>query len=84
MAIAFLKVSIHTRAKGHSAVFGAAYRCGEKLKDNRLGQSVDYQNRHDVKHAEILLPEGADRQFLNREFLWNTVETSECSFSSVR
>ncbi len=77
MAIAFARVSIHSRSKGHSAVAASSYRSGTKLLDNRTGLTHDFSNRHDVAYSIILLPEGGAEAFLNREFLWNTVENSE-------
>ncbi len=77
MAISFARVHIHTRSKGHSAVAGAAYRSGSLLSDFRTGEIHDYTHRHDVVHAEILLPKGASNKFLDRETLWNTAESSE-------
>ncbi len=77
MAIAFARISYHSRSKGHSAVAGAAYRAGEVLTDERTGEQHDFKNRGDVAHSEILLPENADRKFLNRETLWNAVEAAE-------
>ena len=77
MAIAFARVHIHTRSKGHSAVAGAAYRSGTMLTDFRTGEIHDYTHRHDVKHSEILLPEGASDKFLDQETLWNTAESAE-------
>jgi hypothetical protein len=38
MAIAFARVSIHTRTHGQSSVAGAAYRPGSKLIDERTGE----------------------------------------------
>lgn len=77
MAIAFAHVSIHSRSKGHSAVAAAAYRAGIKLYDERLGKTYDYRNRDDVQFTEILLPEGSDAKFMEREFLWNEAERAE-------
>ncbi len=77
MAIAFARVSFHTRTKGHSAVAGAAYRAGVKLYDERTGETHNFENRHDVMHSEILLPTGANDSFFNREMLWNLVEAAE-------
>lgn len=77
MAIAFARVSIHTRSKGHSAIAAASYRSGTRLYDERTGISHDFTKRHDVIYSEILLPEGADPAFLNREYLWNQAEASE-------
>lgn len=77
MAISYLGVSFNTRSKGHKAVAGAAYRAGEKLYDETYNLEHDFENRHDVQYSSILLPEGADARFSDREFLWNRVEFSE-------
>ena len=77
MAISYLGVSFQSRSKGHKAVAGAAYRAGEKLHDERYDMDHDYVNRGDVQYSGIMLPEGADSRFLDREFLWNTVEHTE-------
>lgn len=77
MAIAFARISYHSRSQGHSAVAGAAYRAGEVLIDQRTGEVHDFKNREDVVYSKILLPEGADRSFENREYLWNAVEAAE-------
>lgn len=77
MAIAFARISYHSRSQGHSAVAGAAYRAGEKLYDERTGEVHNFENREDVKYSTILLPEGADERFLDRETLWNVVEATE-------
>lgn len=77
MAIAFAKVSVHSRSKGLSSVAGAAYRSGTMLTDERTGETHDYSNRHDVVYKSIMLPDGADELFKNRETLWNAVEAAE-------
>ncbi|HAU1275987.1 TPA: Ti-type conjugative transfer relaxase TraA [Legionella pneumophila] len=77
MAIAFAHVSIHSRSKGHSAVAAAAYRSGAQLYDNRIGRTYDFSKRHDVVFSEILLPDGANDLFLERNHLWNEVESAE-------
>lgn len=77
MAIAFASVKIHTRSQGHSAVAGAAYRSGSALYDERTGETFDFQNRHDVAYSHIMLPDGADQKYKDREFLWNQVEAAE-------
>ncbi|HHT9861279.1 TPA: Ti-type conjugative transfer relaxase TraA [Legionella pneumophila] len=77
MAIAFAQVSIHSRAKGHSAIAASSYRSGAKLYDARTGITHDYSNRHDVIYADILLPEGSPEAFSDREFLWNQAELAE-------
>jgi Ti-type conjugative transfer relaxase TraA len=77
MAIAFAHVSIHTRAKGHSAIAASSYRSGTKIYDARTGISYDFSNRHDVVFSTLLLPQDASSEFSNREFLWNQVELAE-------
>ncbi|HFS5640563.1 TPA: Ti-type conjugative transfer relaxase TraA [Legionella pneumophila] len=77
MAIAFAQVSIHSRAKGHSAIAASSYRSGAKLYDARTGITHDYSNRHDVIYSDILLPEGSPEAFYDREFLWNQAELAE-------
>ncbi|ARG98618.1 Ti-type conjugative transfer relaxase TraA [Legionella micdadei] len=77
MAIAFAHVSIHSRAKGHSALAASSYRAGVKLFDSRTGQSHDYSHRHDVIFSSVLLPEGTSTDFEHREFLWNQAELAE-------
>ncbi|MCE3043965.1 AAA family ATPase [Legionella sp. 16cNR16C] len=55
----------------------AAYRAGIKLYDERLGLTYDFSHRHDVKYSELLLPEGAEQDFTDRQFIWNEVERAE-------
>lgn len=82
MAIAFARVSIHSRSKGHSAVAASAYRTASKLFDERIGTNYDFSNRSEVVFSEILLPPGTSQKFLNREFLWNEVERVENRINS--
>jgi Ti-type conjugative transfer relaxase TraA len=70
-----------SRAKGQSAVAGAAYRSAEKLYDQRLGQTFDYSRRRGVEHAEIVLPTAVAQHDIpwarDRESLWNAAEGAE-------
>ena len=77
MAIAFVQVSIHSRTKGHSSVAGAAYRAGVKLYDERTGETHDFRKRQDVAYSSLVLPDGANPAFADREKFWNTVEFFE-------
>jgi Ti-type conjugative transfer relaxase TraA len=78
MGIEFARSHVLSRSAGHSAVKAAAYRSGEKLHDERTGRTADYSHRSsDVLSAQILLPEGADEKFLDRETLWSAVEDRE-------
>ena len=82
MAIAFARVSIHTRSKGHSAVAASAYRTATRLLDERTGTNYDFHNRSEVAFSEIILPHGANSKFHNRGFLWNEVERVENRINS--
>jgi Ti-type conjugative transfer relaxase TraA len=77
MAIAFARVTIYSRSKGHSAVAASAYRTGTRQTDERTGIVYDFTHRNDVIFKDTLLPSHANEQFLNRELLWNQVESSE-------
>lgn len=77
MAIAFARVSIHTRSKGHSAVAASAYRSGLRLEDERTGEIHDYRNKGAADFSEVMLPSSASKRFLDRKTLWNEVERSE-------
>jgi len=78
MAIEFARSHVLSRSAGHTAVKAAAYRAGEKLKDERTGLTADYSHRaSDVGHSEILLPESADQKMSDRETLWAAVEERE-------
>jgi ATP-dependent exoDNAse (exonuclease V) alpha subunit len=65
------------RSEGRSVVAMAAYRAGERLKDDRQGVVADYSRRRGVVHAEIMAPEGAAAWLSDREILWNRVEAME-------
>ena len=77
MAIYHLSVKIISRAHGSSAPASAAYRCGGRLHDKRLGRDHDFTNKDDVVHSQVMLPEGANEAWSDRERLWNDVEAFE-------
>ncbi|WP_206241664.1 Ti-type conjugative transfer relaxase TraA [Novosphingobium terrae] len=77
MAIYHFSAKVISRASGSSAVAAAAYRCAGRLHDERLGRTHDFSNKRDVVHSEVLLPEGANEEWLDREKLWNAVEAAE-------
>jgi ATP-dependent exoDNAse (exonuclease V) alpha subunit len=69
------------RSAGRRATSAAAYRAGERLRDERSGRLYNYSRRQDVLHTEIFLPghlEGAANGWAaNREKLWNLAEHTE-------
>jgi len=77
MAIYHFSAKAISRAAGSSAVAAAAYRAGEQLHDDRLGRTHDFTNKAGVVHSEIMLPEGANEAWSDRERLWNDVEAAE-------
>jgi ATP-dependent exoDNAse (exonuclease V) alpha subunit len=81
LAIFRLQIKSISRGAGRSATAAAAYRAGERIRDERTGVLHNYSRRTDVHHKEILLPsglEGADGAWAtDRERLWNAVEAVE-------
>ena len=81
MAIFRLQISSIARSAGRRATAAAAYRAGERVRDERSGKLHNYGSRRDVLHAEIFLPrhlEVASTAWArNRERLWNTAEHVE-------
>src|SRR6201987_4199774 len=81
MAHFYMQISSIGRAAGPRATAAAAYRSGERIRDERTGELLNYSNRRDVLHTEIFLPsqfEGAPIAWArNRERLWNTAEHAE-------
>lgn len=77
MAIYHLSIKIISRGKGKSAVAAAAYRAGETITNEYDGITHDYSRKAGIVHTEILLPEKAPKDFLDRGTLWNSVEQAE-------
>lgn len=81
MAIYFLNLKTFGRSNNSSAVSAAAYRAGERIRDERTGKTYDHSDRQDVLHKEILLPSqfAADDMSWARDRanLWNAAEGAE-------
>ena len=77
MAIYHMSAKMHSRSAGASSVAAAAYRSGERLRDERTGETQDYTRRDGVEGTEIHAPEGAPEWAREREQLWNAVEAAE-------
>jgi len=82
MAIYHLSAQIIGRSGGKSAVASAAYRAGEKLHDEHIGQTFDYTKKRGVDYTEILAPSNAPEWASDRSRLWNEVENIEKSKNS--
>jgi len=81
MAILFLNITSVRRSDGRTATAAAAYRAGERLRDERTGEIFNYSRRTDVLHKEIMLPSPLASQAVawarDRASLWNQAELAE-------
>jgi MobA/MobL family len=81
MAIFRLQVKPINRENGKSSVGAAAYRAGERIRDDRTDELHNHSRRKDVTHSEIFLPAHLSGEKMewarNRASLWNAVEAVE-------
>jgi ATP-dependent exoDNAse (exonuclease V) alpha subunit len=81
MAVYFLNMKTFGRAGGSSAASAAAYRAGERIRDERTGRIYDHSERLDVLHKEIVLPSQFSDEDMawarDRSNLWNSAESAE-------
>lgn len=81
MATYFLNLKTFGRSSGSGAVSAAAYRAGERIRDERSGKTYDHSARQDVVHKEIIVPDRFARDDMtwakDRSNLWNTAEAAE-------
>lgn len=70
-------VTTHSRASGHSAVAGAAYRMGVELVDERTGIVHNYEGKGGVLETVHHLPAHADPAYADPGTFWNAVEEKE-------
>jgi len=77
MSIYHCTIKIINRAGGRSAVSSAAYRSGEKLRNEETGIIHDFTRKGGVAYSEIMLPSNAPSSYSNRELLWNEVQKVE-------
>jgi hypothetical protein len=74
MAIYHCTTKPLSRSAGRSAPAAAAYRSGEKIRDERTDKLHDYTNRSGVIDSYTLLPSG---ESCDRSELWNAAEAAE-------
>jgi MobA/MobL family len=82
MAIYMMKQKTFPRGKGACVTWAAAYRAGERIRDEFTGRVHSYLGRDDVVYKEVLVPsEFAGNAEIawtqDRAALWNAVESSE-------
>ncbi len=82
MAIYMCRFQVITRNEGRSAVAAAAYRSGEKIKNQWDGVEHDYTHKAGIVYKNIILPAYAPQEYSNRAKLWNAVELTEKSSDS--
>lgn len=66
-----------SRGDGHSVVAADAYISGGKLRDSYTGRTYDYSYREDILFKEILQPDKAPPEFLDRQVLMDAINTVE-------
>jgi hypothetical protein len=79
MATYFLRTKHVSRGKGARVTRAAAYRAGERIRDERTSEVYDYSDRRDVAYKEVILPaELSARPDMawteDRSTLWNAAE----------
>jgi ATP-dependent exoDNAse (exonuclease V) alpha subunit len=81
MAMFRLDIKPISRARGQTATGAAAYRAGERIRDERTGEIHNHSRRKDVAHTEIFLPSQLGDARMewarDRTRLWNTAESLE-------
>jgi ATP-dependent exoDNAse (exonuclease V) alpha subunit len=81
MAIYYLNVKTIGRSAGGKSTSAAAYRAGERIRDERTGQIFDHAHRTDVMHKQIVVPSklaALDMSWVHdRSALWNAAELAE-------
>ena len=82
MAIYMMKQKTFPRGKGACVTQAAAYRAGERIRDERTARTHSYLGRNDVVYKEILVPsEFAGNAEIawtqDRAALWNAVERTD-------
>ena len=82
MALYLLHVKSFSRDKGGRITRAAAYRAGERIRDERTREVYNFSDRDDVLHKEIFLPTScSDNPTLDwardRSTLWNAAERTD-------
>jgi hypothetical protein len=79
MAVYFLRSKHISRSNGSRVTRAAAYRAGERIRNEGTGEVFDFSSRRDVPYKEIVLPADlagrADMAWTqDRSTLWNAAE----------
>src|SRR5256885_5574746 len=79
MAKYFLHVKVFSRGQGSRVTRAAAYRAGERIRDERTSEVYNYTDRRDVTYKEVVLPADLTGRpdmawTQDRSKLWNAME----------
>ena len=79
MAVYFLRSKHISRSNGSRVTRAAAYRAGERIRNEGTGEVFDFSSRRDVPYKEVVLPVNlagqADMAWTqDRSTLWNAAE----------
>jgi len=79
MAVYFLRSKHISRSNGSRVTRAAAYRAGERIRNEGTSEVFDYSSRREIAYKEIVLPADlADRADMawakDRGILWNAAE----------
>jgi hypothetical protein len=78
MAIFHLNAKVISRGRGQSAIAAAAYRSGDRLRDERADEQKFYKSRDErIRFTDIMAPKGAPEWAHDRNRLWNEAERAE-------
>jgi hypothetical protein len=78
MAIFHLNAKVISRGKGQSAIAAAAYRSGDRLRDEQAGEQKFYRARAErIVFTDIMAPKDAPEWAHDRNQLWNKAERAE-------
>jgi MobA/MobL family len=81
MPLYLLHVKPFSRERGANVTMAAAYRAGERIRDERMKRFHNHLGRDDVVYKDIILPSKFARDATvnwarDRSTLWNTVEST--------
>gem|GEM_PF-2244476 len=80
MAIGFARIEIVKATVGSSAVGISAYISRSNRRSEMSERSYAFsQDRDDLAHCEVLLPEGAPEELFDGAALWNAAETADAT-----
>jgi hypothetical protein len=78
MTCSHFEIAIRSRGKNAPAVAGAAYISASKLHSDYRNRYENYSYKQkELVHSEILLPDHAPPNYMDREKLWNSVDLFE-------